>query len=217
MEQPEGIKHLTADGADEQQPPRRRPAARRLQRGDHAAKTSTIATPTPAKMTRLTISTSVGCGRAAVKNRLIGIDAIIASPPQLVVTSAARNVVLARIREPLMLLRMYSAGSGSAQAIPAASVHETAHWSMRPTPPVTPMVKPYVAVPAIAVSASATKTASEYGDPSVCQRRANASGSCSAAPMWRSPSRSRERTMVGPLRDADDALSPRKTAGPRRG
>ena len=41
-----------------------------------------------------------------MKNQLIGIDAIIARPPQLVVTRAASSVVLARSREPDRLLKM---------------------------------------------------------------------------------------------------------------
>ena len=50
-------------------------------------------------------------------------DAINARPPQLVVTNAARNVVLRRRREPVALLRMYRAGRGKLQAMPAATVN----------------------------------------------------------------------------------------------
>ena len=57
-----------------------------------------MATPTPAKTVRLTSSTNVDCGTSAVKNQLMGIEAIIASPPQLVVTSAANSVLAADSR-----------------------------------------------------------------------------------------------------------------------
>ena len=57
-------------------------------------------------------------------------EAIIARPPQLVVTSAARNVVLTRSREPARLLRMYRRGecqtpgdAGRKRAIQSASEH----------------------------------------------------------------------------------------------
>ena len=77
-------------------------------------KMSIMATPTPVKTTRLTARTSQATrdgfatrsDSATVKNQLIGIDAIIASPPQLVVTRAASSVVLARSREPDRLLKM---------------------------------------------------------------------------------------------------------------
>src|SRR5438093_12230394 len=93
-------------------------------------KTSTIATPTPVKTTRLTRSTNQPTGMAAVKNQLIAIEAIRASPPQLHVTRAASRVVLARSREPERLFRMYKAGSGTLQAIPAAAVQARAQAAM---------------------------------------------------------------------------------------
>ena len=43
-------------------------------------------------------------GMATLKNQLIGTEATSASPPQLVVTSAASKVVLALSREPAKLL-----------------------------------------------------------------------------------------------------------------
>ena len=61
-----------------------------------------------------------------MKNQLIGIDAIIARPPQLVVTSAASSVVLGASREPDRLLKMYSDGRAIPQASPAAAVQRTA-------------------------------------------------------------------------------------------
>ena len=67
-------------------------------------------------------SSPAGCGTVTVKNQLMGIEAIIAKPPQLTVTSAPKSVLLAASREPERLLRIYSAGSGMAQASPAASV-----------------------------------------------------------------------------------------------
>src|SRR5262245_58488776 len=96
-------------------------------------KTSIIATPTPVKTVRFTRSTrratqtdpphaGISSPSDTVKNQLIGIDAIIARPPQLVVISAARNVVLSRIRDPARLFRMYRAGSGIDHARPAAAV-----------------------------------------------------------------------------------------------
>jgi hypothetical protein len=57
-----------------------------------------------------------------VKNHETGIDASMASAPQLVVTRAARKVVLARSREPDRLFRIYRAGRGRLQPMPAASV-----------------------------------------------------------------------------------------------
>ena len=104
--------------------------------------TSVMATPTPVKTTRLTSNTNHGFGTATAKNQLMGIEAIIARPPQLVVTRAARNVVLARSRDPARLLRMYNAGSGRLQAMPAASVNCQLHANIRPTPLVMPMVRP---------------------------------------------------------------------------
>ncbi len=66
----------------------------------------------------------------------------MASPPQLVVTRAARKVVLARSREPVRLLRMYRAGSGRLQAMPAAAVQARPQRNIRAEPPRTPMVMP---------------------------------------------------------------------------
>src|SRR6476469_8462128 len=84
--------------------------------------TSVIETPTPVNTIKFTIKATPGCGIVAVKNQLIGIEAIIASPPQLTVTSAANSVLLAANREPERLLRMYNAGNGIAQASPAENV-----------------------------------------------------------------------------------------------
>src|SRR5262249_3105089 len=97
-------------------------------------KTSTMAAPTPAKTARLTSRTNHPTGTATVKNQLMGREAIRASPPQLVVTRAARRVVLARRREPDRLLRMYRAGSDTPQAVPAAAVHARAQAAIRRGP-----------------------------------------------------------------------------------
>src|SRR4051812_36667069 len=105
-------------------------------------KTSAIDAPTPANTTRLTSRANAGIGTAAVKNQLIGTDAMRASPPQLVVTSAASSVVLARSRDPERLLRMYNAGSGTAQAMPAAAVQARAHAAILGGPPRMPSVRP---------------------------------------------------------------------------
>src|SRR5258707_12046689 len=99
-----------------------------------------MATPTPAKTVRLTSNTNPCCGTAVEKNQLIGIDAIIASPPQLVVTSAARRVLAADNLAPERLFRMYSAGSGIPQANPAASVHNSPFWKTSVVPPRSPIV-----------------------------------------------------------------------------
>ena len=92
--------------------------------------TSIMETPTPVNTTRLTNNTNPECGMAAVRNQLMGIDAIIANPPQLTVTSAASKVLLAGNRDPARLLRMYKAGSEMAQASPAAPEVFQKSWAM---------------------------------------------------------------------------------------
>src|SRR6266851_3112899 len=110
-------------------------------------KTSIMATPTPAKITKFTPSTNSRSGMATVKNQLMGMEAIRARPPQLVVTKAAKKVVLTRSRDPDKLFKIYSAGNGKLQAIPAAVVNDRPQINMREAPPSTPMVNPYVVVP----------------------------------------------------------------------
>src|SRR5438105_11272221 len=105
-------------------------------------KTSIMATPTPVKITKFTPSTNSRSGMATVKNQLMGTEAINASPPQLVVTKAAKNVVLIRSREPDKLFKMYRAGNGNAQASPAAKVKARAHASIRGGPCSTPIDSP---------------------------------------------------------------------------
>src|SRR5277367_5338351 len=95
------------------------------------ANTSIMATPTPVKTARLTSRTTGGKGRAALKKRLMGTEAVMARPPQLVVTRAARKVLLARSREPVRLLRIYRAGRGRLQAMPAAAVQARLDRNMR--------------------------------------------------------------------------------------
>src|SRR5262245_1187596 len=121
-----------------------------------------MATPTPAKTDRMTSSPDPACGTAAVKNQLMGIEAIIASPPQLVVTSAARSVLPAESRAPERLLRMYSAGSGMPHASPAASVHRSPLLRIACVPCSRPIVIPYVVVPSTAVRPSASQTHHGY-------------------------------------------------------
>ena len=77
-----------------------------------------------------------------MKNQLIGIEAIIARPPQLVVTSAASSVVLGLSREPERLLKMYSDGRAIPHASPAAVVQRTASSRIVPAPPRIPIVRP---------------------------------------------------------------------------
>src|SRR5262245_53335913 len=101
-----------------------------------------MATPTPAKTVRLTSKTKPACGIAVVKNQLIGIEAIIAKPPQLVVTSAARRVLPAERRAPERLLRMYSAGNGIPQPNPAARLHRRPFRRTSEVPPSRPIVIP---------------------------------------------------------------------------
>src|SRR5260370_5063480 len=95
----------------------------------------------------------------------MGMEAIIASPPQLVVTRAARKVVLARSREPPALFRMYRAGSGKLQPMPAATVQYSPQPNIRPGPPSRPMIMPYVVVPAIPVRDSPAQTQALYREP----------------------------------------------------
>src|SRR5262245_36361538 len=97
--------------------------------------TSIIDTPTPVKTIRLIKRANQHIGTDTVKNQLIGMEAIRASPPQLRVTSAASSVVLARSREPVRLFRMYRAGNGKPQAMPAAAVHNRAQTPIRWGPP----------------------------------------------------------------------------------
>ena len=59
-----------------------------------------------------------------------------------VVTSVARKVVLARSREPARLLRMYRAGNGSDQAMPAAAVKRRPSRSIARGPSTRPMTRP---------------------------------------------------------------------------
>jgi hypothetical protein len=81
-------------------------------------------------------------GTAVENNQLIGTDASIAMPPQLVVTSAASNVVIGRNREPLRLFKMYNAGNGMAHAKPAATVNVSDFISTADRPWPIPIVSP---------------------------------------------------------------------------
>ena len=102
LEQAEGVEQLAADRPDDAQPPERQAAARRLQGLHDPAEDVGHSDAHPGEDHHVDQSDQAGDppgGRrspasAAVKNQLIGIEAIIARPPQLVVTSAARNVVL---------------------------------------------------------------------------------------------------------------------------
>src|SRR5262245_57475613 len=115
--------------------------------------TSIIATPTPAKTAKLTnrmrrvtqtspARAGITSGIDTLKNQVIGMDAIIARPPQLVVTSAARKVVLIRRREPDRLFNMYRAGSGIDHASPAAAVQLSPFQKIALAPPKIPIVMP---------------------------------------------------------------------------
>src|SRR5712691_5849913 len=145
-------------------------------------KTSIIATPTPVKTVRLMNSTKPECGPATEKNQLIGMDAIIANPPQLVVTRAAQNVLPTDSLEPERLLRMYNAGSGIPHANPAASVQASPLWTTSLAWPSSPIVMPYVVVPRMAVPISDSHTHQRYCTWPSFHAAANSSGVRRACP-----------------------------------
>src|SRR5437764_11595016 len=99
-------------------------------------------TPTTANTVRWTPRMTQRLGTAQRKSPEMGRKARKPNPPQPAVTSAARNVVLARRREPARLLRMYTAGKGAAQERAEAAVNNSPHSRARAGPVGTPRRAP---------------------------------------------------------------------------